>query len=93
MMNKQKKSAGPKVINGFPQVDEMYLECMANITGEQAEAMSSMFRAIARLTNDEIIIGLCEHGRLQADLQANDIDVMRERVVKAGLFTSDSVEA
>jgi len=79
------------IINGFEPVDVLALECVANITCEQAEAMGSMFRAIARLTDDEVIKGLCEHGRLQADLQANDIDVIRERAINAGFINKETV--
>lgn len=74
-----------RIINGFEQISGMDIECFAHITFEQAKAMGAMFRAIARLTDDREIKGLCEHGDLQAELAANDIDVLRERVVRAGL--------
>ena len=74
-----------KLVNGFETVDVLTIECVANITHEQAMAMGAIFRSIARLTDDREIKALCEHGALQADLQGNDIDVLRERAVKAGL--------
>ena len=48
--------------------------------------MSAMFRAISRLTEDKTIIDLCEHGELQAKLQGNDIDCLREGAGKAGVI-------
>ena len=79
-----KHSTQPIIINGFEPVSAIDIECAAYITGEQADAMGTLFRSIARLTEDKEIKGLCEHGALQADLQGNDIDVMRERAVRAG---------
>ncbi|MBM2767061.1 hypothetical protein [Burkholderia anthina] len=76
------------IVNGFEPVSIDDIEGTANITYEQAEAMSAIFRSISRLTDDREIKALCEHGALQADLQANDIDVIRERAVKAGLNAS-----
>jgi hypothetical protein len=72
-------------INGFEPVTVMDIECLAHITCEQAEAMGALFRSIARLTEDKEIRELCAHGGLQANLQGNDIDVIRERAMKAGL--------
>jgi hypothetical protein len=76
------------IINGFEPVTVDDVECMAHITFEQAEAMDALFRSIARLTADSEIKGLCAHGALQADLQGNDIDVIRERAMKAGFAVS-----
>lgn len=76
------------LINGFEPVSVSDIECTSDITYEQAEAMGAIFRSIARLTDDSEVKKLCEHGALQADLQANDIDVIRERAVKAGLNVS-----
>lgn len=76
------------LIDGFVPVSVDDIEDTANITYEQAEAMGAIFRSISRLTDDREIKALCEHGALQADLQANDIDVIRERAVKAGLNVS-----
>lgn len=73
------------IINGFEPVSIGDIECTAHITFEQAEAMGALFRTIARLTADNEVKALCSHGALQADMQANDIDVIRERAVKAGL--------
>ena|GEM_PF-6184289 len=72
--------------NGFEPVDRLYIECNSHIIYEQAEVMSAIFRAIERLTSDNTIKQLCNHGALQADLQANDIDVLRERVEKSGVI-------
>ncbi|RKP50725.1 hypothetical protein [Trinickia fusca] len=72
-------------IDGFEPVSVGDIESIADITHEQAEAMSAIFRCISRLTDDREIKKLCEHGALQADLQADDIDVIRERAMKAGL--------
>jgi hypothetical protein len=80
------KSAERAIINGFEPVTVLDIECMANITWEQADAMGALFRTIARLTDDKEVKALCNHGALQADLQANDIDVIRERSMKAGLL-------
>ncbi|MBY0499661.1 MAG: hypothetical protein K2P74_08675 [Nitrosomonas sp.] len=71
--------------NGLKAVTQSDIECNANITFEQANAMGAIFRAIERLTQDNTIKELCNHGALQADLQANDIDVLRECAVKAGV--------
>lgn len=76
------------LINGFEPVSVEDIKDIANITYEQAEAMSAIFRSISRLTDDREIKALCEHGASQADLQANDIDVIRERAVKAGINVS-----
>jgi hypothetical protein len=73
------------IINGCEPVTVTDIECLAHITCEQAEAMGAMFRSIARLTEDKEIRELCAHGGLQANLQGNDIDVIRERAMKAGL--------
>ena len=77
-----------KVINGFEPVSVGDIECTSDIAYEQAETMGALFRSILRLTEDREIKMLCEHGALQADLQANDIDVIRERAEKAGLDAS-----
>jgi hypothetical protein len=71
--------------NGFEAVTWQDVESIAVIACEQADAMGGTFRAIQRLTVDETIKKLCEHGALQADLQGNDIDCLRERAVKAGV--------
>lgn len=71
--------------NGFEAVTRFDIECNAHITYEQAKAMGAIFRAIERLTQDNTIKELCKHGSSQADLQANDIDVLRECAVKAGV--------
>mgnify|MGYP000240447617 CR=1 FL=1 len=71
--------------NRFKAVTQFDIECNAHITFEQAKAMGAIFRAIERLTQDNTIKELCRHGALQADLQANDIDVLRECAVKAGV--------
>lgn len=76
------------LIDGFQPVSVDDIEGTASIAYEQAEAMSAIFRSISRLTKDREIKALCEHGALQADLQASDIDVIRERAVKAGLDAS-----
>lgn len=70
---------------GFSPVTVIDLECVAHVTFEQAEAMAAMFRAIARLSSDKDIQTLCAHGALQAELQGNDIDCLRERALDAGL--------
>jgi hypothetical protein len=74
------------IVNGFETVAVTDIENTAAITYEQAEAMGALFRSIARLTDDREIRALCGHGALQADMQANDIDCLRERAMKAGLF-------
>lgn len=85
MANKQNTTE--RIIrNGFEPVTRLDIECNAHITYEQAETLGALFRAIERLTSDGNIKQLCKHGWLQADLQANDIDVMRERATKAGVI-------
>jgi hypothetical protein len=73
------------LVNEFEPVTASEIEANACITGEQADAMGAMFRTIARLTEDREIRQLCAHGSLQADMQSNDLDVIRERAMKAGL--------
>jgi len=69
-----------QLINGIDPLTAFGIECTTNIIYEQARAMSAMFRTIQRLSTDKDIIDLCEHGTLQAELQANDIDGMNEVV-------------
>ena len=73
------------IINGFEPITAIDIECMSHIAYEQVNAMGAIFRTISRLTQDAEVIALCKHGALQADLQGNDIDCIRERVVKAGM--------
>jgi hypothetical protein len=85
MANKQNTTE--KILrNGFEPVTRTNIECNAHITYEQASAMGAIFQAIERLTSDGTIKQLCKHGALQADLQANDIDAMLERAMKAGVI-------
>lgn len=84
MANKQNTTE--KILrNGFEPVTRQDIECTTCITYEQAEAQGALFRAIERLTSDGNIKQLCKHGWLQADLQANDIDVLGDRALKAGV--------
>lgn len=85
-------STQTSVVHGFEPVTCLDIECLSHITMEQSEAMGTLFRTIARLTDDEEVMKLCKHGALQADLQHNDIDVIRERAMKAGLIASGPVE-
>jgi len=71
--------------NGFEAVTRLDIESNACVTYEQAIAMGAIFEAIGRLTQDITIKDLCAHGALQAKLQANDIDCLRENAVKAGV--------
>jgi hypothetical protein len=71
--------------NGFMPVAIFDIECAASDAIDQAEIMSALFRTIGRLTDDKEIVALCAHGALQADLQGDDIDVLRKRAVKAGM--------
>lgn len=75
--------------DGLDPVTALDLECFGNIVFEQAKAMGAMFRAIARLSKDAEIVALCSHGALQADLQANDIDLMMERANTDGLAAAN----
>jgi hypothetical protein len=79
-----------RIINGFYPATVTDIECFAAVVLEQAKAMSALFRTIARLTDDKEVNELCSHGALQADLQVNDIDCMREQVMKAG-FNMEAV--
>lgn len=67
--------------NGFAAVTRMDIQNTSGVTLEQIEVIGALFRAIERLTTDQ----LCKHGALQADFQANDIDCLRECAVKAGV--------
>ena len=73
------------LIDGFEPISVGEIESTADVAYDQAETMSTIFRCISRLTDDREIKKLCEQGALQAELQANDIDVIRERAIKAGL--------
>jgi hypothetical protein len=73
---------------GFEPVTVNDIECLSNMALEQAETMAALFRTIARLTDDRDIKSLCNHGALQAELQANDIDLLFERAMKAGFAAS-----
>lgn len=68
-----------------PPVSVTDIEVTAGATCEQADAMETMFRAIARLTDDKEIQGLCAHGAMMAAIQGNDIDSLRERAISSGL--------
>jgi hypothetical protein len=74
--------------NGFHLVTRMDLECHCYISMEAAEAMQALFAAIELLAENHEAIeikGLAKHGKNLADLLHNDIDVIRERAMKAGL--------
>jgi glyoxylase-like metal-dependent hydrolase (beta-lactamase superfamily II) len=71
-------------VNGFKPVSRLDIECFSHIVMEQAKAFEAIFRAISRLSDDRDVKALCGHGASEASLQANDIDVIRERVMKAG---------
>jgi hypothetical protein len=74
--------------NGFHLVTRMDLECHCYISMEAAEAMQALFAAIELLAeNDDAIEikGLAKHGKNLVGELHNDIDVIRERAVKAGL--------
>ena len=83
-------STQDRIINGFYPASVTDIECFAAVVLEQAKAMSALFRTIARLSDDKEVKELCSHGALQADLQANEIDCVREQVAKAG-FTMEAV--
>ena len=55
------------------------IDSFAEITCEHAEAMKTMFRTIARLTEDTDIKALCVHGELLAMMQGNDIETLQEK--------------
>ncbi|CAJ0867889.1 hypothetical protein R20233_01453 [Ralstonia sp. LMG 32965] len=76
------------IVNGFEPVTRDDIDTTTNVTYQQAEAMGAIFRAIGRMTDDRDIKALCEHGAQQADLQACDLDVLREKAEKAGLHAS-----
>jgi hypothetical protein len=84
----KQQPAEAQLINGHYPLTLTELECVASITAEQAKAMSALFLCIARLVNDSVVKDICEHGALQADLQRNDIDAMRERAEAAGFDAS-----
>lgn len=79
-----------KLVNGFEVVTVSEIEDIAELAHAQAAVISTLFRSIARLTDDTEIKGLCSHGLLQSEMQANDIDVLRERVVEAGVETDEA---
>lgn len=76
-----------QINNEFEALTRFDIECNTNITYEQAIAMSAIFKAIERLSRDQIVKDLCNHGALQASLQANDIDDLRERVINVGIIS------
>ena len=76
------------IINGLEPVTLGDIDTTTNVAYEQAEAMGAIFRAIWRMTDDKDIKALCLHGAQQADLQAGDLDVLREQAEKAGLHAS-----
>jgi hypothetical protein len=73
------------IVNGFEQVTALDVECVATCACDQADAIATMFRSIARLTKDKDVQGLCQHGAGLAGILSNETDALRERVVKAGL--------
>lgn len=72
------------IINGHHPATKSDIEDVACIAMEQAQVIELMFKAIARLTSDTEILGLCKHGAAQAFMQSNDLDCMREQVKAAG---------
>lgn len=80
----------PSKSNGFKPVSALDIECLSNISGEQANAIKTIFRTIGRLTDDAEIKGLCEHGSLQAEMLFGDLDVIREQAECAGLADVDA---
>lgn len=75
-----------KINNEFEALTRFDFECSSNITYELAIAMSAIFKAIERLSRDQIVKDLCNQGALQANLQANNIDDLRERAIKVGII-------
>lgn len=74
--------------NGFHLVTRMDLECHCYIGMEAAEAMQALFAAIELLAENHDAIEikvLSKHGKSIAGELHNDIAVIRERAVKAGL--------
>ena len=67
-----KSQATPAALDAFS------VQCTANITGEQADAMGALFRSIARLSGDKEVQDLCAHGDLLAKMASNDLDALSE---------------
>ena len=72
-------------LDGFAPVSILEIECVSNVAGEQASTIRTIFRSIARLTDDSEIKGLCEHGSLQAEMLAGDLDAFRGQAMRAAL--------
>jgi hypothetical protein len=81
------------LVNGFEPVTVRDIDNAAHVNREKAEALATMFRTIARLTKDLEVIGLCDHGALQADLLESDISILHERALSAGVVASGPTQA
>ncbi len=75
----------PDSLDGFAPVSILEIECVSNVASEQASIIRTIFRAIARLTENSEIKGLCEHGSLQAEMLAGDLDAFRGQAMRAAL--------
>jgi len=75
----------PGRLDGFVPVSILEIECVSNVAGEQASAIRTIFRAIARLTDDSEIKELCGHGSLQAEMLAGDLDAFRGLTMRTTL--------
>jgi hypothetical protein len=78
-------STQPQLINGFYPVSQTDIEDLAGEGMESVELIETLFATIGRLSNDNEIRELCKHGGFRASILHNDIDVIRERAIKAGL--------
>lgn len=76
-------------VNGFKPIAVDDIDHLAEVSCEQSEAIAALFRAIERLTDDQDIKTLCNHGALQATLQGDCIDSLRERAVEGGLIQEE----
>ena len=77
--------------NGFKVVTVQEIERSTSVAYKQSMAMEAIFKAIGHLTSDETIMALCEQGALQAVLQGNDLDVLQECAMKAGIIGAPGV--
>lgn len=77
------------LVNGFHPVSVSDIETTMNDIYGQAEHMKMIFLVILRLTTDPEIIEMCKKGQEEAVIQANDIDVIREQAMMAGVDAVD----
>lgn len=72
--------------NDFDPVSIEDIDNIVTVAHEQLMAMTAIFRCLGRLSGEREVKLLCEHGNLQAEDVANEIDQLRERAMQAGFL-------